>query len=115
MKHAHSVKRIAQAAAVLLLTYSALIRADNCAGGMDVTGNECSGHQSAPSLSNAAPSPSKADTRILFTKRAEALAQRRLAEAKVRQSEATAAVTKAEVALTDSRKAVADAQYGVRR
>ena len=126
--HGYSVKRIAQAAAVLLLTYSALIRADNCAGGMDVTGNDCNPAQSAPSLSNAAPSlsntapslsnarsPSKGDTRILFAKRAETVAQSRLAAAKIRQDEAAATVKIAEAALLVSRKAVADAQYRTRR
>jgi len=108
------MKRIAQAVAVLLLTYSTMAGADNCAGGMDATGNECSAEQSAGTPSNAAPSVSKvphiAASRIAFVKREERIAQTRLAEAKLRQGEAAAAVKIAEANLVAARKAVADAQ-----
>jgi len=87
----------------------------DCAGGMDATGNECNDQRSAVSVSNAAPSHSKADARILFTKRAEVLAQRRFAEAKVSEGDAIAAVRIAEANLIAARKAVADAQYATRR
>ena len=114
MMHGHSIKRVALAAAVLLLTYSTMLRADKCARGMNANGNECSDEESERRASNAAPSASKvsriAVSRILFVKRRESIAQTRLAEAKLRQGEADAAVKIAEANLVAARKAVADAQ-----
>ena len=114
MMHGHSIKRVALAAAVLLLTYSTMVRADNCARGTNANGNACSDEESQRNLSDAAPSASKvsriAVSRILFVKRRESIAQTRLAEAKLRQGEADAAVKIAEANLVAARKAVADAQ-----
>ena len=121
MTQSHSVKRIAQAAAVLLLACTTIVRADGCAGGMDATGNECSDEQPALSLgaavrglSNPAPNPGKAELRIRLAKRTETLAEKRLVEAKLRQGEAAAAVTSAELSLIAARKAVVDAQFAPR-
>jgi hypothetical protein len=117
--HAHPMKRITQGAAVLLLSYSTMVRADDCTGGMDATCNECRDEQSERSLRNAAPGANKvartAVSRIVFVNRAERIAQTRLAEAKLRQGEAAAAVNIAEANLVAARKAVADAQYAPRR
>ena len=110
MMHGHSMMPIAQAAAVLLLTYGTMVRADNCAGGTDITGNECSGEQSARSLGNATSSPTKA-SRMVFVKREESIAQTRLTEAKLRQRDATTAVKVAEAHLIAARKAVAYAEH----
>jgi hypothetical protein len=108
------MKRIAQAAAVLLLTCSTMVRADNCSDGMNATGNQCSDEQSERGLSNAARSTFKASriaaSRVVYAQRAERIAQTRLAEAKLRQDEAAAAVKIAEANLVAARKAVADAQ-----
>ena len=43
-------KRFAQVAVVALLTCSAVARANDCAGGSDATGNDCSGAQAVPGL-----------------------------------------------------------------
>lgn len=122
MMYIRAMKWIAPVAAALLLTCSTIVRAENCAGGEDDTGNECNSEQSVPDLSNAAPglsyaapSLSKADTRILSAKQAETLAQTRVAQAKQRESEARADRKIAEANLIAARKAVIDAQYVSRR
>ena len=114
MMHGHSMKSIAQAAAILLLTYGTVARADSCAGGADVTGNECSGEQSTRSFGNATSSPIEA-SRMVFVKREESIAQSKLAEAKVRERDATAAVKIAEANLIAAQKAVAYAEHAPRR
>jgi len=119
--HGRSVKRIAQAAAVVLLTCSARARANDCAGGMDASGNDCNDERSVPSLGIATPSPIKArlsasnsDKRIVFAKRSATHAQTRLDLAKQRQSEVNADVKIAEASLNAAHKAVTEAENAAR-
>ena len=85
-------KRFAQVAVVALLTCSAVARADNCAGGADATGNECSGAQAVPGLSEA-------ETHLLYLRGQAAIAELRAARAKQRQIDAAAALNAADAAV----------------
>ena len=85
-------KRFAQVAVVALLTCSAVARADNCAGGADATGNDCSGAQAVPGLSEA-------ESHLLYLKGATAMASLRLERAKQRLIDAAAALNAADAAV----------------
>ena len=85
-------KRFAQVAVVALLTCSAVARADNCAGGADATGNDCSGAQAVPGLSEA-------ESHLLYLRGQAALAELRAARAKQRLIDAAAALNAADAAV----------------
>ena len=85
-------KRFAQVAVVALLTCSAVARADNCAGGADATGNDCSGAQAGPGLSEA-------ESHLLYLRGQAALAELRAVRAKQRLIDAAAALNAADAAV----------------
>jgi hypothetical protein len=85
-------KRFAQVAVVALLTCSAVARADNCAGGADATGNDCSGAQAVPGLSQA-------ESDLLYLRGQAAIAELRAARAKQRLIDAAAALKAADAAV----------------
>ena len=85
-------KRFAQVAVVALLTCSAVARADNCAGGADATGNDCSGAQAVPGLSDA-------ESHLLQLRGQAAIAELRAARAKQRLIDAAAALNAADAAV----------------
>lgn len=85
-------KRFAQVAVVALLTCSAVARADNCAGGADATGNDCSGAQAVPGLSEA-------ESHLLYLRGQAAIAELRAARAKQRLIDAAAALNAADAAV----------------
>ena len=85
-------KRFAQVAVVALLTCSAVARANDCAGGSDATGNDCSGAQAVPGLSEA-------ESHLLYLKGATAMASLRLERAKQRLIDAAAALKAADAAV----------------
>jgi hypothetical protein len=85
-------KRFAQVAVVALLTCSTVARAENCAGGADATGNDCSGAQAVPGLSDA-------ESHLVYLRGQAALAELRAARAKQRQIDAAAALKAAEAAV----------------
>ena len=85
-------KRFAQVAVVALLTCNAVARAENCAGGADATGNDCSGAQAVPGLSEA-------ESHLLYLKGATAMASLRLERAKQRLIDAAAALKAADAAV----------------
>jgi hypothetical protein len=85
-------KRFAQVAVVALLTCSAVARANDCAGGSDATGNDCSGAQAVPGLGQA-------DSHLLYLKGATAMASLRLERAKQRLIDAAAALKAADAAV----------------
>jgi hypothetical protein len=85
-------KRFAQVAVVALLTCSAVARADNCAGGADATGNDCSGAQAVPGLSDA-------ESHLLHLRGQAAIAELRAARAKQRLIDAAAALNAADAAV----------------
>jgi hypothetical protein len=85
-------KRFAQVAVVALLTCSAVARAHDCAGSADATGNECTGEQAAPGLSEA-------ESHLLYLRGQEAIAELRAARAKQRLIDAAAALKEAEAAV----------------
>jgi len=94
--------RAIQVAAAALLTWGVHAYANDCAGGMDVTGNGCNGDQ-------AVQSRSEADSHLLQLQGAAAMASLRLERARQRQSEASVAVKDAEEELKTALKAVSDA------
>jgi len=85
-------KRFAQVAVVALLTCSAVARADNCAGGADATGNDCSGAQAVPGVSEA-------ESHLLYLRGQAAIAELRAARAKQRLIDAAAALKAADAAV----------------
>ena len=85
-------KRFAQVAVVALLTCSAVARADNCAGGADATGNDCSGAQAVTGLSEA-------ESHLLYLRGEAAIAELRAARAKQRLIDAAAALNAADAAV----------------
>ena len=85
-------KRFAQVAVVALLTCSAVARADNCAGGADATGNDCSGAQAGPAFSEA-------ESHLLYLRGQAAIAELRAARAKQRLIDAAAALNAADAAV----------------
>ncbi len=90
-------KQFVQVAVVTLLTCSAVARADNCAGGADVTGNECNGAQAVRELSEA-------ESHSLHLQGQAALAELRAARAKQRLIDSAVALkaAEAEVKLTEA-------------
>ena len=85
-------KRFAQVAVVALLTCSAVASAGNCAGGTDATGNDCSGAQAVPGLSDA-------ESHLLHLRGQAAIAELRAARAKQRLIDAAAALNAADAAV----------------
>jgi len=85
-------KRFAQVAVVALLTCSAVARADNCAGGADATGNDCSGAQAGSAFSEA-------ESHLLYLRGQAAIAELRAARAKQRLIDAAAALKTADAAV----------------
>ena len=85
-------KRFAQVAVVALLTCSAVARANDCAGGSDATGNDCSGAQAVPGLSQA-------ESDLLYLRGQAAIAELRAARAKQRLIDAAAALKTADAAV----------------
>lgn len=102
MIHSHSAKRLVQATAATLLLCSMLARADNCAGGADVTGNECN--------SAAAHSISEADSRMAHLKGTTWTAEQKVVQARQRQRVANDEVNTAEAQLKKALKALNDAE-----
>ena len=90
-------KRFAQVAVVALLTCSAVARADNCAGGADATGNDCSGAQAGSAFSEA-------ESHLLYLRGQAALAELRATRAKQRMLDAAAKVKaeEAELKITEA-------------
>lgn len=84
--------KLVQVTAAVFFTCSAHAFANDCAGGMDATGNACNGDQAAQSVSEA-------DSHLLYLKGAIAMASLRLERARQRQSEADTAVKHAEAEL----------------
>jgi hypothetical protein len=99
-------RRIAQAAAVVLCTCSALAHANDCAGGTDVTGNDCSGGPVALS---------EADTRMLYLKGAVTAGELAVIRARDQQSAANDRRKAADANLKSARKALNDAEREGRR
>ena len=85
-------KRFAQVAVVALLTCSAVARADNCAGGADATGNDCSGAQAGSAFSEA-------ESHLLYLRGQAAIGELRAARAKQRLIDAAAALNAADAAV----------------
>ena len=88
-------KRFSQIAAVALLTCCAVARADNCAGGIDATGNDCNGKQ-------AVREASEAESHLLYLQGQAALAELRTARAKQRLTDGTADVKAGQAALKNA-------------
>src|SRR5436305_288373 len=82
-------KRFAQVAVVALLAFSAVARAESCAGGVDATGNDCTGEQAERGLSQA-------DSHLLYLQGQTALAELRAARAKQRMIQRATALKVAE-------------------
>ena len=87
-------KWLVKVGVVALLACSGVARADSCAGGTDATGNDCTGQQAAPGLSEA-------QSHALYLQGQAALAELRLARAKQRLMETAAAFKAAEAAVKD--------------
>jgi len=85
---------LASGAAVVLLACSAFARADNCAGGADATGNDCTGGQ-AMSVREL----SEADSHLLYLRGQAAIGELRAARAKQRQIDAATALKAADLAV----------------
>ncbi len=83
-------KWCAQVAVVALLSCSTVARADNCAGGTDETGNDCTGVQAGLS---------EAESHLLYLRGQAAFAELRAARAKQRLIDAAAAQKAAEAAV----------------
>ncbi len=103
MIHSHSTKRIVQAVASTLLFFSVLARADDCAGGADVTGNECNGAAAAPSISES-------NSRMVYLKGAAGMAEQKVIQAKQHQRIANDEVKATETLHKDALRAVSDAE-----
>jgi hypothetical protein len=99
-------KRFAQVAVVALLTCSAVAHAQNCAGGADATGNECSGAQAVPGLSDA-------ESHLLYLRGQTALAELRTARAKQRLIEAATALKAADAAVKSEEAELKTAQIAL--
>jgi hypothetical protein len=84
--------RFAQVAVVALLTCSGVARANDCAGGADSTGNDCTGEQAVRELSEA-------ESHLLYLQGQTAFAELRAARAKQRLVDAAAASRAAEEAV----------------
>ena len=95
--------RLVQVTAVLLLTFSAYVQADNCAGGMDVTGNVCNGDQAEQRAAATEP-------HLLYLQGAAAMASLRLERAKQRQAEAATVVKEGDAELKAALLALRDAE-----
>jgi hypothetical protein len=89
MYQIHYRKSLAQVAVVALLTCGGVARADNCAGGADATGNDCTVAQAVRGLSEA-------ESHLLYLQGQMALADLRTARAKQRLIESTAAANAAQ-------------------
>jgi len=85
-------KMLVHITAVVLLTFAAHTHANDCAGGSDATGNDCSGAQAVPGLGQA-------DSHLLYLKGATAMASLRLERAKQRLIDAGAALKAADAAV----------------
>jgi len=83
-------KRFAQVAVVALLTCSGVGHANDCAGGADATGNDCTGEQAG--FSEAQP-------HLLYLRGQTALAELRAAQAKRQLIDAAATLKAAEAAV----------------
>ena len=100
--------RLVQVTAVLLLTLSTGVQAVGCAGGVDLTGNDCSG---GPAVQDA----SATDSHLLYLKGRAATASLRLEQAKQRQSEANTAVKYGEADLKAAINRLKDAEKASRQ
>ncbi len=98
-----SRKRLAQVAAVVTLMCIADARANDCAGGMDATGNTCNGDVAARTISAV-------ESKLLYLKGAAMMASLRSMQAKQRQIEANAEAKSAEAHLKTALKALSDAE-----
>ena len=96
-------KRLAQLAAVVTLMCTAHARANDCAGGMDATGNTCNGDVPARTISAV-------ESNLLYLKGAAMMASLRSMQAKQRQTEANAEAKSAEANLKTALKALSDAE-----
>ena len=96
-------KRLAQLAAVVILICTAQARANDCAGGMDATGNTCNGDVAARTISAV-------ESKLLYLKGAAMMASLRSMQAKQRQIEANAEAKSAEAHLKTALKALSDAE-----
>ena len=100
-------KGLVQVVAIVSFICSAHARADDCAGGMDATGNACNGDQAVREISEA-------ESKLLYLKGAAMMASLRSTQTKQRQSEANAEVKTAEANLKASLKALSDAEKSAR-
>jgi len=82
-------KVLAQLAVVALLTCSVVARANDCAGGADATGNDCTGEQVAPGLGQA-------ESHLMYVQGQAVLAELRVAQAKQRLIDDAVALKSAE-------------------
>src|SRR5690242_3552851 len=101
--HAVVCKKLVQVAAVVTLICSAHARANDCAGGMDVTGNACNGEAAARTISAA-------ESNLLHLKAAVTIASLRSIQAKQHQVEAKSEVESAEANLKTALKALSEAE-----
>jgi hypothetical protein len=98
-----SCKRFTQVAVVVAFLYSVHALANDCAAGMDATGNACNGDMAARTISAV-------ESNLLYLKGAAMMASLRSMQAKQRQIDADAEVKSAEAALKTSLKALSDAE-----
>jgi len=90
-------KMLVHITAVVLLTFAAHTHANDCAGGSDATGNDCSGAQAVPGVSEA-------ESHLLYLRGQAALAELRATRAKQRMLDAAAKVKaeEAELKITEA-------------
>jgi len=100
-------KKLVQLAGIVLLTCSGQVRANECAEGMDATGNDCNGEQSARGISQA-------DERLLYLKGAATMAALRSMQAIQRQNDSNADAKKADVELKAAVRALNEAEKAAR-
>ena len=101
-------KRLAQVAAVVTIMCAADAGANDCAGGMDATGNACNGDVAARTISVV-------ESNLLYLKGVAMMASLRSMQAKQLQIEANAEAKSAEADLTTALKALSDAEKPVGR
>ena len=101
-------ERLAQLAAVVTLMCTAHARANDCAGGMDATGNACNGEPAVRTISAV-------ESNLLYLKGAAMMASLRSMQAKQRQIDANDDVKSAEANLKTALKALSDAEKSAGR
>lgn len=100
-------KKLMQVAAVVALIGSAHARANDCAGGMDATGNACNGEAAARTISAT-------ESNLLHLKAEARIASLRSIQAKEHQVEADSEVHSALTHLKAALKALSEAEKSAR-